>query len=265
MVCHAKTRWVSTKDGFNQLLNPARPYDVTIHLATSYGSYGGNLTDIVESNILLPVKVFETALKSGCRTIISTDTFSSHPRHNYAHMSDYQLSKRQMAQWGMMLAEMHPDLCYFNVRLEHVYGPGDTGRKFVPFLVDSLLREVPRIPLTKGEQQRDFIHVEDVCSAYIRLLGQGKPGFHEIGLGSGTAIPLRRFVQRCKEISKSGSQLDFGALELRQGEIMHSVADDSFLFELGWKPEVALDEGIENLIACRRDQVGGGPDYQRQF
>jgi nucleoside-diphosphate-sugar epimerase len=255
LIFHPSAHWVCTKDEFSRLFEPSRPYDATVHLATSYGDHGLNLSDVVESNILLPVKVFEAALETGCRILINTDTFSSHPRHAYAHMGDYQLSKRQMAEWGKLLVEVHPDICFYNVRLEHVYGPEDSGRKFVPFLVDSLLREVQRIPLTKGEQQRDFIHVDDVCAAYILLLRQTNAGFHEVGVGTGSAIPLRRFIEACKTLTKSNSLLDFGALEYREREIMHSAADPRFLLNLGWKAGMSLEDGIQSVIAYRRERL----------
>ena len=77
---------------------------------------------------------------------------------------------------------------FINVRLQHVFGPGDDPDKFVPSLVKSCLGDLPEIRLTDGTQKRDFVFILDVVSAYSRILaclGKMPTGYVELDVGRG--------------------------------------------------------------------------------
>ncbi len=52
------------------------------------------------------------------------------------------------------------------MKIFHMYGPGDSPNKFIPWLIAQLKNNVPKIDLTAGEQTRDFIYIDDVCTAF---------------------------------------------------------------------------------------------------
>jgi len=52
-----------------------------------------------------------------------------------------------------------------NLLVEHFYGPGDNGSKFIPSLMDKCLMNSTTIDLTSGDQKRDFIYIDDLVKA----------------------------------------------------------------------------------------------------
>jgi dTDP-D-glucose 4,6-dehydratase len=58
------------------------------------------------------------------------------------------------------------------MKLEHMYEPKDDETKFVPWLISQLQQGVERVPLAEGKQLRDFIYIDDVVTAYMKLLGK---------------------------------------------------------------------------------------------
>ena len=48
-----------------------------------------------------------------------------------------------------------------------------------------------------------------------------------------------------KEITKSSSILNFGALPYRKNELMHSETNNQAMLNLGWKPKTTLKEGLQ--------------------
>ncbi|EDM2890084.1 CDP-abequose synthase, partial [Salmonella enterica subsp. enterica serovar Typhimurium] len=70
---------------------------------------------------------------------------------------------------GHYYANMH-DISFVNMRLEHVYGPGDGENKFIPYIIDCLNKKQSCVKCTTGEQIRDFIFVDDVVNAYLTIL-----------------------------------------------------------------------------------------------
>ena len=208
--------------------------DVVIHTATCYGRKGETAIEIFEANTALPLRLLQTA------TFFNTDTILS------AHLNQYALSKKQFAEWGRMLCSAGSTR-FVNIRLEHMYGPGDDLTKFTSWIMQQCLDSVPTIELTAGEQLRDFIYVDDVVSAYQSLLSNAATlasGYAEVGVGSGDSVAIRSFAEKVHRLSSSKSQMKFGALPYREGEALKSVANIEALRWLGWSPQVSLDEGI---------------------
>jgi nucleoside-diphosphate-sugar epimerase len=132
-----------------------------------------------------------------------------------------------------------------------MYGPGDDASKFTTHVIRSCLGNAPELRLTPGEQKRDFIYIDDVVAAYLLLLQQHLElprAFTQLGLGSGQAVRIRDFVEQVHRLSQSRTELKFGALPYRQGEIMESAADIAALQRLGWHARYTLEQGLSQAI-----------------
>lgn len=224
-------------------------FDSVIHLATSYG-HQQPLSNIIKTNILLPIEIFEIANSGGCKTFINTDTFFSREGLDYQHMKPYIQSKKNAIKWLRLMTERDPEIRIINARLEHVYGPGDSTEKFVPMILSQMLAH-ETLHLTSGEQLRDFIYVKDVAEAYSALVdfhSEVASGLTEFGIGSGKVVSIRSFVEKAHAITKSKSQVNFGSLPYRNQEIMHSLADIRKITSLGWRPTVSLSAGIRATL-----------------
>jgi CDP-paratose synthetase len=215
------------------------PFDAVVHTATSFGRNNETAGQVMAANLVFPLKLLETA------TFFNTTTFFNTATILYAYLNSYALSKRQFEEWGKVFSNQEK-IGFVNLKLEHMYGPGDDASKFTTFIFESLKNNVPQIELTPGEQKRDFIYIDDVVAAYVILLEkQVKDAvFSEYEIGSGKAVSIRKFVEIVKEIAGSKTKLLFGAREYREHEIMFSQAGIKKLQETGWQPKVSLDQGI---------------------
>lgn len=222
-----------------------RKIEAIIHAATCYGRQGENLDEMLRANLLFPAALLDAASSFGVTPFINTDTCLD------AFLNNYALSKKQFAQWGKLYAGQGK-IRFLNLVLEHFYGPGDDESKFVSFLIRQCLNDRPEIALTKGEQKRDFIYIDDVVSAYLLLLdeaaNQSEP-YSEYDLGSGEAVSIRSLVEMIHALTQSKSQLNFGAIPYRPGEAMYSCADIQPLRQRGWAPHVPLHAGLEKTLA----------------
>lgn len=222
--------------------------DAVFHAATCYGRHGESLAEIFEANISFPLRLLSLAADEGIATFVNMDTGLERFLNNYA------LSKKHFAEWGRLTAQQRP-IAFVNLVLEHFYGPGDDVTKFVTFVVENCLSNVAQLPLTQGEQIRDFIFIDDVISACLLLVQNPSFygfGFNEFGLGSGKGICIRSLVETIHQLTASSSSLHFGALPYRTNEVMESVADTRALRSLGWAPQVSLEEGLGRTIAYER-------------
>lgn len=224
-------------------------FDATIHLATAYG-VGHSNAEVVDANITMPLRLLELATEHACPLFVSTDTFFAKPEFDYSHMQSYILSKRHFEAWARLISENVTDTKIVNARLEHVYGPGDGSKKFVPHVLTKLLAGEP-LGLTPGDQLRDFVYVDDVVKAYLAILRgmDALPaGFTEAQVGTGEAVTVRNFVQTAQTLCHSPSVIEFAAHPHRDREIMRSQADTRVLRELGWQAHHGLSAGIEAVL-----------------
>lgn len=225
-----------------------RAFDVVVHLATCYGRNGESVAEIFDTNAVFSLRVLEAAVAAEVPLFINADTSLE------KFLNPYSLSKRHFSEWGKWMA-LQDRISFVNIRLEHMYGPDDDTSKFSSHVVRSLISNVSELKLTKGEQLRDFVYIDDVVSAFdilfARLVGSG-PGYVECDLGSGMSISIREFVELAHSLAGSSTALLFGAVPYRPGEVMHTKADVAYLNQLGWTAQTSLADGIEKLIVSER-------------
>jgi len=223
--------------------------DAVIHAATCNGRNGESAAEILDANAAFPLRLLETAASFKTETFFNADTVLDKNTNAYA------LSKHHFFEWGKLFAGGEK-IRFVNVRLEHIYGPGDDASKFTARVIKDCLANVAEIKLTPGDQKRDFVYIDDVVAAYDILMEHANRQteyFQEYGLGSGVAVTIREFVETVHQLTGSTTRLNFGALPYRENEIMNSDADTKALMSLGWRCCTTLANGIRKTVLHERE------------
>lgn len=226
------------------------PIGAVVHCATCYGRSGEPQSWLVETNTLFPLRVMEAASDAGTSLFINVDT-ALDPAIN-----GYSLSKSHFADWGRQFAAKKK-LRFVNVRLEHLYGPGDDPPKFPAALFRACVTGGATFDLTLGVQRRDFIHIDDVLPALGLLLdvaADQSAYFQEYPLGTGQPVTVREFAQAVKVATGACTELRFGAVPYGDNEVMYSAADTTPLRALGWRPRLDLAEGLRRTALEEHQQ-----------
>lgn len=127
------------------------------------------------------------------------------------------------------------------LRLFNVYGIG--GRGVVNIFIDRAMDERPLEITGDGTQTRDFVHVSDVCEAF--LSARGKEGIFNIGCG--VPITMNELAELIIDVTKSDSKIKY--VPPAGGDIKHSCSDISKAGDvLGWSPKIDLEEGIRSIV-----------------
>ena len=129
-------------------------------------------------------------------------------------------------------------------RLSNVYGPGMAPNN----VLSDILRQIPgEGPLTVHERDpvRDYLWIEDAGEGLVTLAISRKPGIFNFGTGVGTSVEslaymaLDRGGQHGRPVKDSGET----------GKASRLVLDISTTTdELEWTPNVALAQGLANLL-----------------
>ncbi|MDD5492652.1 MAG: NAD(P)-dependent oxidoreductase [bacterium] len=218
-----------------------------VHCATNYGRAVSNPLEILEANLMLPLRLLELGKKYKINCFINTDTILD-KGINY-----YTLSKSQFRQWLEVYAA---DSVCINIELEHFYGPYDDDSKFVTNIVHKLLSKVDHIDLTAGKQKRSFIYIDDAVDAFIKIIRHSNSltqGFYNYQVGSGQKVTVRKFVEMAKKITHNRkTNLNFGALPYRENEVMDPQLDLKKLMALGWQQGISLAAGLAKMIEIEK-------------
>lgn len=228
--------------------------DVVIHTATNYGRDGQDENNIINTNIAFGVELLENSRKFSISLFINTDTFFNVEGVIASYMMAYTLSKKNFVEWLRYFSKFEIDVV--NMKLHHVYGFGDGNDKFIPWLKDSIKKTSGSILLTKGVQLRDFIYIDDVVKAYLFIIDHNTSEiptpYREYIVSTGVKTSVRDFcIELYGQIDNQfsiQSQLDFGAKETRDDEMM-DVDNNSFkLKSIGWNSDNNIEQGIRKML-----------------
>ena len=225
--------------------------DGVIHTATCYGRKGEEDYEILSANLIFPFNLLNAAINIDAKFFINTDTALAN------FLNPYALSKGQFAEWGRYFAQQKK-IRFLNLKLEHFYGPSDDKSKFTTYVINSCLDNVPELKLTLGGQQRDFIYIDDVVTAYMLLLEKQasfSDNFIEYEVGSGSSMTIRKFAETAHQLIASKTRLNFGALPYRTAEVMYSEANIDGLKALGWSCRHSFEAGLKKVIELERKQL----------
>ena len=120
------------------------------------------------------------------------------------------------------------------------------------FATRLLNRQAP-ILYEDGQQSRDFIFVDDVARANLLVLSNPKSYGRVFNVGTGRATTIRALAQGvAAALGVPGDPQLHG--EFRMGEVRHMVADVAQLAQLGFAPQVPLEEGLQRYARWVRTQ-----------
>lgn len=199
--------------------------DTVIHTACAYARGNNTLQDILDANLVFPLRVLEETRKQGRIRWINTDTCLP------VYLNEYALTKNQFCQWGKYYSE-RDGLQFINLKLEHFYGPDAPKDQFLMWAIEKLRKDEP-LELTAGTQKRDFVYIGDVLDVYEAILNKEiTDAYVDIPVGTGEAPSIREVVEYLKDCTNSNSELRFGVQPFRTGE-PNSCCDMSVLKRLG--------------------------------
>ena len=212
--------------------------------------------------------VVEAAAETGVRKVIASstasvyglaDTFptpeSQHPYHN-----DTLYGAAKVFNEGL-LRSFHAmtGLDYVALRYFNVYGPRmDVHGRYTEVFIRWMERiAAGRPPLIFGDgaQTMDFVHTEDIARA--NLLAATAPVTDRVyNIATSTEVSLRGLADALlTAMDRPDLDVEHGPARGTAGGVVRRLADISAAErDLGWKPELGLEEGLRQLVAWWREQ-----------
>jgi UDP-glucose 4-epimerase len=252
-----------------ELIRGERPQAISHHAAQM--SVSRSVAEPVfdaDVNLMGSLNVALAAIESGSRVVFSSTGGALYgdaaviPTPETAPawpVSPYGISKLSFEHYLFGFRRTR-GLSYTALRYANVYGPrqnphGEAG--VVAIFCEGLLGERPFRIHGSGTDTRDYVYVDDVVRANLLALDSDVNDHYNVGTGrqADTNTIYRLIAERI------GKPLEVEHGPDRPGDLRASALDATTIArELGWKPEVSLEEGIGRTVdwflAQERSQAG---------
>lgn len=132
-------------------------------------------------------------------------------------------------------------------RCSNNYGPYQFPEKLIPLMIANALDEKPLPVYGQGLNVRDWLYVDDHCSAIDKIIHDGKDGevYNVGGHNEMKNIDIVKLI--CEELGKSEDLITY--VTDRKGHDMRYAIDPTKIHnELGWLPEIKFADGIKKTI-----------------
>ncbi|HEV8584859.1 MAG TPA: NAD-dependent epimerase/dehydratase family protein [Methylomirabilota bacterium] len=144
------------------------------------------------------------------------------------------------------------------LRLFNVYGPrqalGNPYTGVGAIFSSRLLNGQRPLVFEDGRQSRDFIHVSDIVEAFCLAVERDDVSDVALNVGTGRSTSIAALAEAIARSLGVAIVPDIVS-RFREGDIRHCVADVSRIRRvLGFSARMALEKGVEDLVAWARQQ-----------
>ncbi|GAA2826039.1 NAD-dependent epimerase/dehydratase family protein [Kitasatospora paracochleata] len=212
--------------------------------------------------------VVEAAAEQGVGKVIASSTASVYgladtfptPETQHPYNNDTLYGAAKVFNEGL-LRSFHAmsGLDYVALRYFNVYGPRmDVHGKYTEVFIRWMERIAggqPPLIFGDGAQTMDFVYTEDIARA--NLLAAAAPVTDRVyNIASGSEVSLRGLADALLAAMDSDLDVEHGPARGTAGGVVRRLADVSAAErDLGWKPELGLEDGLRRLVAWWRSQA----------
>lgn len=232
------------KTNYDYVVNLAGYVDHSHKLKTMKSHYNGckNI-----SSLFLKTKIKKFIQIGSCveyGKISSPQKENDHNKHKT--YSVYGLSKLLSTKFLLKLKKKF-DFPVSILRLYLVYGPNQDENRVVPITIKNAMRD-NNFDCSSGLQFRDFLYIDDLIEAILKILKNKKSTGEIFNIGSGKPIKVKSLILKICKIIGHGKP-KFGIIKFRKDEIkMLYPSIKKAKRILGWKPLVNINLGIKKTI-----------------
>jgi dTDP-glucose 4,6-dehydratase len=136
-------------------------------------------------------------------------------------------------------------------RASNNYGPNQFPEKIIPLFITNLVDDIP-VPLYgDGQNERDWLHVDDHCRGVDLLIDKGADG-EVYNIGGGNQVKNVDLTHRLLELVGKSTTLITPVAD-RPGHDRRYSLDTNKLEALGWQPQEPFEEGLAKTVRWYRE------------
>ncbi|MBT9585532.1 GDP-L-fucose synthase [bacterium] len=245
-----------------------RPEYVFLAAATVGGIMANSTrpADFIYDNTLIAANVLDCCVRYPVRKILMLGSTCIYPKLAPQPIKEESLLSGPLEptnQWyaiakiaGIKIAQafrIQHGLCAIAAMPTNLYGPNDNYDLASSHVLPALIRKIHEAKVTgagrveiwgTGTPRREFLHVDDLTRALL-LLMETYDDENIINVGCGEDVTILELANIVKEVIGYAGQLYFDTS--KPDGTPKKQTDSTRIFSLGWKPQIALPQGIREV------------------
>jgi UDP-glucose 4-epimerase len=210
-------------------------------------------------NVIGGMNFLETLRKNDIERIIfassggtvygDSDVFPTPENIPLAPISNYGAAKCAFEMYLSSYSELY-GMNSISMRLANILGPRLTHGIFFD-LYNKLKKDPTRLEvLGTGNQDKAYMYVTDTVEAALVLADNLKPGHLPVNVSSGERLLVSRITELiCEGFGVPDAKVEYtGSKRGWAGDVVVTDLDISLLKSFGWKPKIALEDGVKLYI-----------------
>jgi GDP-L-fucose synthase len=256
-----------------------KPKNVVLAAATVGGIYA-NMSQkrkFLIDNLEIQNSVILGALEAGVTKLIFLGSSCIYPKHANQPMREdslltgpleptnegYALAKISGVKLCQYIRE-ETGLDYVSLMPTNLYGPEDNFDSKNSHVPAALIRKFHEGKNTNssnvkiwgsGNAMREFMHVYDLADA-IWFAFKNPPKENLINVGFGSEISIKDFAEKIGKIVGYQGEMEFDT-SMPEGT-PRKLLDSAKLFEMGWRPKISLESGLESTYRWFIENIESG-------
>jgi len=233
-----------------QSMVPKTVFDTVAYGAYSFEEDAGliyqtNVQSIVNLVELLLGPTFSAFVHAGSSSEYGSNSAAPPEDGACEPNSHYAVSKVAVSKYLQYMGKHRAFPCA-NLRLYSVYGPYEDTSRLIPTLLrKAAAGTLP--PFVDPRTSRDFVHVDDVCAAFVKAATAMRPEIYgeSFNIGTGIKTTIADLAETSRRLFEIKEEPKFGTMEGRAWDLPDWYADPRKAKALlGWSAEVPLDDGL---------------------
>jgi UDP-glucose 4-epimerase len=245
----------SKKIDVERILNRYRPE--IIYQLTSDSKGGRDVTLIpgsLQNDVIATTNVLLEASNFGGIHVVIAGSFEEPGRDDKFPCSPYAAAKAASTSYARMISALS-DLEVSILRLMMVYGPRQKDYKVFPYVINQL-RDGQLAELGSADRVLDWVYVDDVIDAFLRVGSRPWTSADPVDIGTGSLMRLRDCIELIGELMGRPDLLRFGAIEDRVQEREEPADTELARIKLGWRAQTKFRDGIQATIDSFTRRMG---------
>lgn len=169
-------------------------------------------------------------------------------------LNHYSVTKFLYENCAACYTQVYPEIECFGFRFMSVYGPNEESKGRYANMISQFLwdiaRDLPPVIYGDGNQFRDFTNVADIVQALTLAIETDQKLSNRVyNIGRGESTSFNDIFQEINTAMGKSIQPQYIENPVKEGYVKGQHADISLIQkELGFKPEIELKQGIQNLV-----------------
>jgi len=220
-----------------------------------------------EVNIIGGMSFLESLRKNDIERIVfsssggtvygDSEVFPTPENTPLAPISNYGAAKCAFEMYLSSYSELY-GMSSVSMRLANILGPRLTHGIFFD-LYNKLKKDPTRLEvLGTGRQDKAYMYVTDTVDAAVVLADNLKSGHLPVNVSSGERLLVSRIAELiCEGLGVPDAKIEYtGSKRGWAGDVVATDLDISRLKSFGWKPKIALEQGVKLYIDWLIDEYG---------